>query len=482
MERVPMARSYTFKSTASALALAATLVAGSAYAQKTKLPDAQVQANVLRDMAKEPSLAQQQIQASTAFGVVTLTGNVTDDRARDLAERVASHSDGVTKVVDQLSVGTANASTSVPQDEQRAASIAPPPPGNEPQGPPPPQQNVDQQDSEQPQYSQSQPPAYPQTQGQPYSQAQGQPSYDEQQAPPPPQQGQRRRIYRRDYEQGMAQGNQYPQDGQYGPPQRYQGQRYQQGNPGGATVTIPAGTPVSVRLSRWLSSGRVAPGHVFEGFVSNDVMAGGQIALPRGTQVTGTVVDVTQPGALKGSGSITLQLQSAMLGGNQYPLQSEPWTINGHDKTGQTVGTTAVMGIFGALIGGAVGGGGGALAGAGIGAAGGLGISAASGGGNAVIPGEARVTFRLDQPSTVTTVSESEMSRMGSNVGPESGYARPGYPAPAYAAPYPAYGYGYPGYGYPYYGYPYSGVGVGVVVGRPYYGRYYYGRPYYRHR
>lgn len=470
-----MVSSTMFKNAASALAVAATLVGGQGYAQKTKLPDAQVQANVLRDMAKEPTLAQQQIQASTAFGVVTLTGSVSDNAARDLADRVASHADGVSKVVDQLSVGGAAnpAATADGQDGVRAASITPPPPvaGNE--GPPAPQVNPEQGDDQAPaQYAQNDP--YPQSQQQPYPQAQQQPGYGDDGAPPPPAQGQRRRIYRRDYE---AQNGQYPPSNQYSQNRRYRGQQQAQGNPGGVAVTIPAGTPVNVRLDRWLSSGRVQPGHVFQGFVAQDVVAGGQVALPRGTQVTGTVLDVTQPGALKGSGSITLQLQSATLGGQQVALQSEPWTVNGRDKTGQTVGTTAVMGIFGALIGGAVGGGGGALAGAGIGAAGGLGVSAASGGGNAIIPGEARVTFRLEQPANVTTVSADEMARMGQNVGPEAAYQqRPGYGAPV--APYPYYGgYGYP-YGYPYY----PGVGVGVVVGRPYYRPYYYGRPYYYRR
>ncbi|MBS1816106.1 MAG: BON domain-containing protein [Acidobacteria bacterium] len=468
--------SRVFTTTVSAFVLSAALMGADASAQKTKLPDAQVQANVLRDMAKEPRLANQQIAASTAFGVVTLTGNVTDEASRDLADKVASHAQGVAKVVDQLSVGAATASNTN-EDEQRAASLTPPPVDpNAEQGPPAPQQNPEQQgmaDDNGPQQGQ-QPYA---NQQEPYNDAQSQPYGDAQATPPPPQQG-RRRIYRRDYErqqQGMAGRAPYGQQQAYG---RQQYGNQDSGNPGGMSVTIPAGTQVPVRVARWMSSGRVQPGTNFEGFVAADVVADGQIALPRGTQVQGTVLDATEPGALSGKGSITLQLVSATLAGHTYPLQSEPWTVNGHSKTGQTVGTTTALGVFGALIGGALGGGGGALAGAGIGAAGGLGVSAASGGGQAVLPGEARVNFHLAQPASVVTVSQSEMARLAENMGPESNYRgverRPGYPVYGYAYPYPY------AYGYPYY----PGVGVGIGFGyhpRYYhYPRYYYGRPYRR--
>lgn len=450
--------SSTFKMTAFTLVLGAAMVGMNASAQKAKLPDAQVQANVLRDMAKEPRLANQQIQASTAFGVVTLSGTVTDEASRDLADKVASHSDGVAKVVDQLSVGAAAASAN--PDEQRAASVTPPPVDpNAEQGPPAPQANVDGQaemDQQQAYDGQGAPPQY-EGRSAPPQQAQ---SYDDGQgAPPPPVRQGRRRMYRRPYNQ-----QQYGTQA-YGNPDA--------NNPGGVHVMIPAGTPVDVRVARWMSSGRVQPGSVFEGFVARDVSADGQIALPRGAQVQGTVLDVTQPGKLAGSGSITLQLQSVTLAGKTYPLQSDPWTINGHDKTGKTVGTTAVMGLFGALIGGAAGGGAGALAGAGIGGVAGLGASAASGGGQAVIPGEARVDFRLAAPADVVTVSGSEMARLSSNMGPESNYRRGDGPRPAYGYGYPA-PYPYPYYAYPY---PYPAVGVGIGFGYP---RYYYPHRYYR--
>jgi|GEM_PF-581479 len=470
-----------------AILAGAILSSEDAFAQKVAVSDAQVQANVLRALAGEGKLSNQAITTSTVFGTVTLTGAVADNSSRDLAEKVVSRTDGVKKVIDQLQVGPDAVAAAQQQPDQGQQ-----PGQDQQQGP---DQNA--------QMNQNAPPnqtAQMEQDGQAALDGQYQQGYPPQQDPNQP-----RRLYRRDYERQMAQqqngqdpqggppqgsgpqgygqsqqgygpGQQGPQSyGQvqqgYGPGQQSYGQEQQgyvaQGRPGGVSVQIPAGTMVNVRLNHWLTSDHVQAGTGFDGFIANDVVAGNEIALPRGATVQGTVLDVHQAGSLKGKGSITLQLQTVQLGGKTYPLQSEPWTIDGRDKTGQTVGSTAFGAIFGALIGGAVGGGAGAGAGAAIGGAAGLGTSAIAGGGQAVIPGEAIVNFRLTASSQVVTVSEAEMQRLGGYAGPASDNAR---------GPLPAYGYGAPYGGYPY-GYP--AVGIGIGVGYPYYSGF-YGRPYYR--
>ena len=79
----------------------------------------------------------------------------------------------------------------------------------------------------------------------------------------------------------------------------------------------------------------------------------------------------------------------------------------------------------------------GAAIGATVGAAAGLGTSAASGGGQALIPPEAILTFRLTQPAPVTTVSQAEMDRLGYGV-PNGGQPRVvrRYPPPPAYYPY----------------------------------------------
>ena len=499
------------------LALSAVLAAPISMVAQTKaVSDAQIEANVLKALAGNERLANQSISSSTVYGTVTLTGSVSDEAARDEAERVASHTDGVKKVVDQLSVGTTQAATPVsgaslppaqgaamaqanPQADPAGGNQAPagtpqyaqgnpqgdqysqqqypansqyPQQGQVPQyqqqqqypqqqGQYPQQQGYPQQGGGYPQQGQyPQQGGYPQQQGQ-YPQGQGdysqggqyqqqypqgqypqgqypdqqQPAYGQQGTYPPPPPGQRARLYRRDYERQMAAGGQ----------QAYGGQ------PGGQPVTVPDGTVLAVSINRWLSSGDAAPGSTFTALVANDVVAGGQIAIPRGATVDGTVIDAKGAGALKGRGSLTLQLDTLELGGQRIPLQSEPFTVNGHDKTAQSINSTLIGAGVGALLGAAIGRGTGAAIGAGVGGAAGLGTSAASNRGQATIPPEALLRFRLTTPTNLVTVSEAEMQRLAGYAGPAAAYRGGGGPGP-YAQPSPTVGvYAAPYYGRGYY-------------------------------
>ncbi len=457
----------TFGSLAFAAVLAApvagfaqTQPAAAAATQSGKLSDAQVEANVLKAFASDSRLANQSINTSTVFGTVTLTGSVTDDASRGAAEQVASRVDGVKKVVSQLTVGAAPATASndpadanmMPTDGSampaaRGEVIAKANPQTDPNNgnmAPGAQQGYGDQGYGQQGYGgqQDAQQAYGQ-QPQPNGDPNGYPLPGEQDGQqPPPQQG--RRLYYRDYQRQMAQQQQ--QGGP--PPQGYAQPGAPQGQPGGMRVTIPDGTVLPVTINHWISSGDAQPGSTFDAFVGADILAGGQIAIPRGAMVQGTVLDAKGAGVLKGRGELTLQLTSLDLGGQHIPLQSQPFTVKGHDKTARSINSTIIGGAVGALFGAAVGGGTGAAIGAGVGGAAGLGTAAASGGGNANIPAEAMLQFRLVAPVQVTTVSEAEMQRLGGYAGPANAYPQGG-PGP-YGRPYPAVGVGVYAAPYPY--------------------------------
>lgn len=441
-------------------------------AQTKQVSDAQVEADVLKAFAADPRVAHQPLNTSTVYGVVTITGSVATEAARDAAEQIASRTPGVKKVVDQLSVGAPQAAdsndpslvnsmpTQGPYSQgqysqqgaypsqgqyppQQAGNPYPAPEGRagDPQsyGAPAGAPGYGQPGYSQPGYGQ-QPygQGYPQTGGGPQNAGTYPPSagnYPDQQGgsaypPPPPP----RRLYRRDYERQMA-GSQ-------------QGYYQQQGQPGGQVVTVPSDTILPVSINHWLSSDNAAPGSGFTALVANDILAGGQIAIPRGALVEGTVLDAKGAGALKGRGVLTLQLTALQLGGQRVPLQSQPFTVTGGDKAARSVGSTIVGAGIGALFGAAIGRGTGAAIGAGVGGAAGLGTAAASDGGQARLRPEELLQFRLTAPTQVTTVSEAEMQRLGGAAGPNAGRGGPGpygygprvYPYPAvgvYAAPYP---------------------------------------------
>jgi hypothetical protein len=419
-------------SLASVLVAGLLLGSGVAFAQTKPpaMPDAQVEANVLKALAGAPELADQSITSTTVYGTVTLSGTVRDEPLRDLAEHLAANAAGVQKVVDELTIGS---SASTDNDSQQVGtnpnlqsdgSIAPaqgqnppaqsaPPPSTAPQNGAPPQ--AGQYPPPQPNGGQPQG-QYPPPQAGPYPPSYGRPPYGQ---PYPPQ---------------------YPQ-------QPYVAQK------GGEAVVVPSGSMVRVRINQGMSSKNTAPGTAFDGVVLSDVTAGGAVAIPRGSSVTGTVVDAHTAGQLGGKGELKLQLTSVSFGGRTYPLATDLWWHQGADKTGYTVGNTVGLASVGALIGAVAGGGVGAAVGAGVGGVAGLGVSSASRQGEASLPPEAIVSFHLTKPTDVTTVSQTELERLGAGLPqPQQGpQMQRRYPPP----PPPPYGYGYP-YPYPY-PYPYYG-------------------------
>lgn len=261
-------------------------------------------------------------------------------------------------------------------------------------------------------------------------------------------------------------GNQAPQTSMQAPPA-----------PPSGPVTLSKGMLLAIRTSEPLDSKKVKPGEYFQGTVAQSVYRGNVLAIPRGAQVTGRIVDVKKPGELKGGASITLQLINLNLGGNSYALATDLFDTSSPGKGGYTAANTVGATALGAAIGAIAGGGPGAAIGAVAGAGVGLGASAATSGPRSVVPPESVITFHLASELTVQPVSYQEANQLQASSAPQdgryppppSGYGPAGYapPPPGYA-PYP---YAYGGYPYPYpyvYAYPRP-----YVYGYPYYyGRY----------
>jgi hypothetical protein len=429
------------------------------------VPDAQVEANVLKALASASDLANQPLTTTTVYGVVTLSGTVQTEALRTEAETLTSRASGVQKVVDEMTLSseTSNATSSA-NTAANAAQAADPQAGGvlqsdgtmapaaQAQGSPdsdttqaadgsPNQANGPGYGPGAPEYRQPyagqhapSPDVYAQQNG--YPQQQQQQQNDSQQQGYPQQQQQ----------QGNPQQQGYPQQrpgysSRQGGPQSYGGQ------PGGEVVTVPVGALVRIRINQPLDSSRTQPGTRFDGIVVNDVVADGSVAIPRGAAVQGTVVDAKKSGALKGRGELSLQLTQVTLAGKSYPLVSNVWNQHGGDKTTETVNKTILGGGIGALFGAVAGGGEGAAIGAGVGGALGLGSAAASHNGQVYVPSEGMLSFQLAQPATVATVSQQEMDRLGQGVPPGAQGAAlrrreyrygPGY------APYPYRPYPYP--------------------------------------
>jgi hypothetical protein len=438
-----------------ALALGCSVVgfAQAAPAAKT-IPDAQVEANVLKALANASDLANQPMTTTTVYGVVTLSGSVQTEAQRTEAETIVSRTSGVQKVVDEMTLGDAANAQPVPaadaqgtnpnlqSDGTMAPQGSPDSSNAQPQGQSPSMANGPSAGPGAPEYRQ---PYYPGGYGPPpnYGQAAGNgaPAQAPQAGYPQSQQPGYAQPQQPGYPQPQQPGYAQPPQGYAAPPPGYYSAPAYAGQQAGEVVTIPAGALVRMRINQTLDSSRTKPGARFDGIVINDVAAGGAVAIPRGAAVQGVVVDAKKSGALAGRGELSLQLTQVTLGGKNYPIVSDVWAHNGADKTVQSVNSTVVGGGVGALIGAAAGGGEGAAIGAGVGGLLGLGSSAASHSGQVFVPSEGLLTFHLAQPATVSTVSQAEMDRLAQGVpggGPQQLQRRypPGYYGPVYR-PYP---------------------------------------------
>ena len=397
--------------------------------------DGQIEMDVVKALDDSQALKSDLITAATIQGQVTLSGTVSSDASKQLAESIVSKVPGVTKVNNHLKVGN-------PADDQNAqAAPAEPAPddqaGGQPQNPP---QYADQQGNEppaqprqpDPRYSQNPPPPAPGYGQQPdYGQ---QPGYGQ---PPPPPPGY---------------GQYPPPPPGYGRPQYAPPPQPRYSVPKGP-ITLTQGTVLQLRTNDAVDSKRAKEGTPMDFTVIRDVTVNGWLAIPRGATVHGIISESKSAGELKGSPELALRLTSLDLGGKSYPLESDEFRVKGPGKGERTAGNIIGGTVLGALIGGAAGGGGGAAIGAVAGGTVGTAASAATPGPRAWIPAEAQVTFHLNSPVTVDPVSQEEANRLAQGLYPGGPTL---YRRPMYGRPYgPAY-YAYPP---PVYYRPYYTVG-----------------------
>ncbi len=282
---------------------------------------------------------------------------------------------------------------------------------------------------------------------------------------------------------GYNQG--YPQSQQNYPPQP----NYQPPPPVPASLTVPSGTFVTVRINQMLSSDRNHVGDAFSATLQKPLVVNGVVLAEPGQTVGGHVVEAVKAGHVSGLARLGVQLTDlALVDGQQISIKSSLVNRTGPSSVGQDAGTIAGTTALGAAVGAAAAWGTGAAIGAGAGAVLGIAGVLVTRGHPSILYPEQMLTFRIEAPVTVDTTHAPQAFRYvepGEYSQPAYGQQQPGpgaygpyTAAPAYPpAPY-YYGYGYP---YPYYawgGYPYYGwgPGFGFYGGRYWGGGYrYYG-------
>jgi hypothetical protein len=200
-------------------------------------------------------------------------------------------------------------------------------------------------------------------------------------------------------------------------------------------VSIPPGTQIPVNITEKLDSGVVKSGQTFSGTLVGPVVVNGRTVFPRGTPVSGRVVQAISSGRLKKPASLTLQL--TQVGGSS--ISTDQLRIDGKSHLVRNAefigGGTAIGAIIGAIAGGEKGAAIGAAAGAGAGTAGAF----LTGKKEIAIPSEAVLIFVTPggnvSPATTTTTRRTEPPQPPPNP-PNTPEARRDYPGEYSRQPY----------------------------------------------
>jgi hypothetical protein len=170
------------------------------------------------------------------------------------------------------------------------------------------------------------------------------------------------------------------------------------------TLTLAAGTVISIRTSQYLSSDQSRPGDGFSAELQQPLVVDGWVVARRGQTVLGRVVTAQKAGRIKGVSQLGIELsQLVLVDGQQMPIRTQLMQTSGGTSQGrdaQAVGTATGVG---AIIGAAADGGKGAAIGSGAGVAAGLAGVLLTRGRATVIPAETSLTFQLEFPVTFTT-------------------------------------------------------------------------------
>ncbi len=316
--------------------------------------DAEVVSDVQAKLGTDSGLQNKQLTVQSSNGTVTLSGVVDNDAEREAATKYAASEPGVKTVINNLQVGTTQASAkpspeSTPDRTIHRSTL--------------PRRRKAR--SEQQEMVRADNPPNPSA-DQPASPA----PYPAQQAPsipaPPPQP---------------------------------------------ATVTVPSGTAIVVRLIDTIDSATAQAGDKFHATLDAPIAIDSDVVVPAHYDVEGHVVNAQASGKFAGQSMLVLQLDRIKIGDKSYDIQTDQFSQKTNARGKNTAEKVGGGAIAGAILGGIFGGGKGAAIGSAAGAGAGGGVQAASKKPDIKLSSEKVLNFTLQAP--VTLVPTTKPAREG---------------------------------------------------------------------
>ena len=170
-----------------------------------------------------------------------------------------------------------------------------------------------------------------------------------------------------------------------------------------ATVTIPTGTQIVVRLQETLAADKMQPGDTFHATLDAPLEVAGFVLAERGARAVGRVVESDRAGRVRGVSRLAIELtQFTTSDGQTVIVQSETFNREGATSKKSDAAKIGAGAAVGAALGAIFGGGKGAAIGGAAGAGAGGGTVLMTRGKPAVIEVETRIPFQTKAAVAVT--------------------------------------------------------------------------------
>jgi hypothetical protein len=168
-----------------------------------------------------------------------------------------------------------------------------------------------------------------------------------------------------------------------------------------STVTIPAGTQISIRTIDSIDSTKNHVGDRFQASLEQPLVVDGNVVVPKGADVYGRLAESKTSGTFTGRSDLQLELTGIVVNGQTVPLVTGEYQLTGKSRGASTAKRTVGGAAVGSIIGALAGGGKGAAIGAGAGAGVGAGSEVITKGDQVKIPSETMLAFTLKQEVSV---------------------------------------------------------------------------------
>jgi hypothetical protein len=165
-----------------------------------------------------------------------------------------------------------------------------------------------------------------------------------------------------------------------------------------AVRRLPAETAIPIALETTVSSATSRPEDRVDAKVRANVLSGGKVVIPAGSQLRGHVVSVRRPGKVKGLAYLSVSFNELVANGKTYRIATRRLGVQGQPSHGRDAKIIGGGAGAGAIVGAIVDGKGGAAKGALVGAGAGTGAVLATRGKEVTLPAGSRWRVRLAQP------------------------------------------------------------------------------------